>query len=177
MRLRYALQLARRELRGGVRGFRVFLACLVLGVGAIAGIGSLTEAVVAGIRGDARLLLGGDVSARLSYRPAGEAERQFLDASGTLSEVAKLRAMARSLDGERRSLIELQAVDAAYPLYGAVSLTPALPLGTALADDSGTFGAVAGQFERDRDVFQRGHRRQQVKRLEHNADMAAAQPR
>src|SRR5580704_5435637 len=108
--LSYALRLARRELRGGVRGFRVFLACLVLGVGAIAGIGSLTEAVVAGIRGDARLLLGGDVSARLTYRPAGEAERQFLAASGTLSEVAKLRAMARSLDGARRSLIELQAV-------------------------------------------------------------------
>ena len=37
--------------------------------------------------------------------------------------------------------------------------------------------AVAGQFERDRDIFQRGHRRQQVKRLEHDADMAAAQPR
>src|SRR5437868_721982 len=139
----YAFRLAARELRGGVRGFRVFLACLVLGVGAIAGIGSLTEAVVAGIRGDARLLLGGDVSARLSYRPAGEAERQFLAASGTLSRVAKLRAMARSLDGERRSLIELQAVDAAYPLYGVVTLMPALPLGGALADHSGTFGAVA----------------------------------
>src|SRR5437870_6975655 len=87
----YALRLARRELRGGIGGFRVFLACLVLGVGAIAGIGSLTEAVVAGIRGDARLLFGGDVSARLTYRPVGEAERQFLAASGTLSEVANLR--------------------------------------------------------------------------------------
>jgi putative ABC transport system permease protein len=141
--LSYAFQLARRELRGGVRGFRVFLACLVLGVGAIAGIGSLTEAVVAGIRGDARLLLGGDVSARLTYRPAGEAERQFLAASGALSEVAKLRAMARSLDGARRSLIELQAVDAAYPLYGAVTLTPALPLAAALAENHGAHGAVA----------------------------------
>src|SRR5438067_12004045 len=97
----YPARLAWRELRGGIRGFRVFLACLVLGVGAIAGIGSLTEAVVAGIRGDARLLLGGDVSARLTYRPAGEAEQQFLAASGTLSEVAKMRAMARSLDGAR----------------------------------------------------------------------------
>jgi len=27
----YAFRLARRELRGGVRGFRIFLACLVLG--------------------------------------------------------------------------------------------------------------------------------------------------
>src|SRR5712691_9203988 len=122
--LGYALRLARRELRGGFTGFRIFLACLVLGVGAIAAIGSLSAAVLAGIRADARTLLGGDVSARLAYRPAGDVERQFLASSGTLSQTAKLRAMARSLDGERRSLIELQAVDDAYPLYGRVVLAP-----------------------------------------------------
>src|SRR5437870_2291885 len=76
--LGYALTLARRELRGGIRGFRVFLACLALGVGAIAAIGSLNQAVEAGIRADGRALLGGDVSARLAYRPASEAERAFL---------------------------------------------------------------------------------------------------
>jgi predicted lysophospholipase L1 biosynthesis ABC-type transport system permease subunit len=40
----HAVRLARRELRGGIRGLRVFLACLVLGVTAIAGIGSLAAA-------------------------------------------------------------------------------------------------------------------------------------
>ena len=110
-----------------MRGFRVFLACLVLGVGAIAAIGSLRAAVEAGLRADARLLLGGDVSARLTLRPAGAAEREFLASGGTLSETASLRAMARSLDGKRRSLIELRAVDAAYPLYGAVALSPGRP--------------------------------------------------
>src|SRR5690242_8288297 len=73
-----ALRLARRELRGGVRGFRVFLACLVLGVGAIAAIGSLAAAVEAGMRADAKHLLGGDISARLALRPAGAEERAFL---------------------------------------------------------------------------------------------------
>jgi len=38
-----------------------------------------------------------------------------------LSETAKLRAMARSLDGARRSLVELQAVDDAYPALTARS--------------------------------------------------------
>lgn len=142
-RLRYALVLAGRELRGGVRGFRVFLACLVLGVGAIAAIGSLGAAIEAGLRADASRLLGGDVSARLALRPAGPAERRFLAASGTLSETARLRAMARSRDGERRSLIELQAVDGLYPLYGAVNLVPRGPLAAALARDNGVFGAVA----------------------------------
>jgi len=121
-----AVRLAHRELRGGVRGFRVFLACVVLGVGAIAAIGSLGAAVQAGIAADATSLLGGDVSARLALRPASADERRFLAAAGTLSEVTKLRAMARSGDGARHSLIELQAVGAAYPLYGAVALRPGI---------------------------------------------------
>jgi putative ABC transport system permease protein len=137
-----ACRLAGRELRGGVRGFRVFLACLVLGVGAIAAIGSLRAAVEAGLRADARVLLGGDVSARLTLRPASAAERDFLASAGTLSETASLRAMARSLDGKRRSLIDLRALDAAYPLYGALELDPAGPLAAALARDDEVFGAV-----------------------------------
>ena len=143
MQFCYALRLARRELRGGFRGFGVFLACLVLGVGAVAAIGSLAAAVEAGIRGNAESLLGGDVSIRLAYRPASPAERQFLAAGGTLSEIAKLRAMARSRDGARHSLIELQAVDDAYPLYGSVSLSPAQPLAAALRPEGGVFGAAA----------------------------------
>jgi putative ABC transport system permease protein len=139
---RYALTLARRELRGGIRGFRIFLACIVLGVAAIAAIGSLEAAVTAGIGGDARALLGGDVSARLALRPANAAERRFLDASGAVSAVVKMRAMARR-DGGKTSLIELQAVDRAYPLYGRLALAPAQNLAAALAATNGVFGAVA----------------------------------
>ena len=138
----YALRLARRELRGGVRGFGVFLGCLVLGVTAIAGIGSLAASVSAGIRGDARALLGGDAAAQLAYRPASAAERKFLNDSGTVSEISTMRAMARTLDGARRSLIELKSVDAAYPLYGQATLVPAQDLATALAPRDGVFGAA-----------------------------------
>ena len=138
----YAWRLARRELRGGIRGLRVFLACLVLGVTAIAGIGSLAASVTAGIKADARDLLGGDAEARLAYRPADAAERGYLARSGTLSEIASMRAMARTREGDRRSLIELKAVDSPYPLYGAVALLPAQSLATALAPRAGVFGAA-----------------------------------
>lgn len=141
-RLAYACRLARRELRGGVHDLRVFLACLVLGVAAIAGIGSLAASVAAGITGDARELLGGDAAVRLAYRPADMAERAFLARSGTVSEIATLRAMARTPDGGRRSLIELKAVDRLYPLYGAVALSPAQSLGTILGPRDGAFGAA-----------------------------------
>lgn len=137
-----AIRLARRELRGGFAGLRVFAACLVLGVAAIAGIGSLAASLTAGIAGDARILLGGDVEARLAYRAASPAELGFLARSGRLSTVATLRAMARTPDGRRHSLIELKAVDAAYPLYGKLELAPPQGLGAALADRDNEFGAL-----------------------------------
>jgi putative ABC transport system permease protein len=147
---RYAFRLARRELRGGLRGLRVFLGCIVLGVAAIAGIGSLAASLAAGITGNARELLGGDIEARLAYRPADAAEHAFLARSGSLSEITTLRAMARTPDGGRRSLIELKAVDAAYPLYGRVVLAPPQALGVALGPSNGVFGAVVDPAILDR---------------------------
>jgi len=125
-----------------MRGLGVFLGCLALGVAAIAAIGSIAASVSAAIKADARDLLGGDAEARLAYRPANPDERQFLANSGSVSEVAMMRAMARTEDGARRSLIELKAVDAAYPLYGAVELSPAQRLDAALGARDGSYGAA-----------------------------------
>lgn len=148
--LHLPLRLARRELRTGLKGFRIFLACLALGVAAIAAVGSVSSAMMAGIEGDARRLLGGDVDLRLVHRPADAAERAFLEASGRVSAVAEMRAMARTVDGSARTLVELKAVDDAYPLVGAVGLEPAIELDAALAGRDGTFGAVAEQSLADR---------------------------
>lgn len=148
--LLYPFRLARRELRGGLGGLRVFVACVVLGVAAITGIGSLAASLAAGISADARTLLGGDVEARLAYRPADAAEHAFLARRGRLSEIAQLRAMARTPDGSRQSLIELKAVDAAYPLYGGVALSPPQALDAALGPRHGVFGAVVAPAILDR---------------------------
>ena len=136
-----AFRLARRELRAGVRGFRIFIACLTIGVAAIAGVGSLGESVVAGLRADARTLLGGDIDLRLHNRPAGDDQRAFLAANAeAVSHVIDMRAMARPAAATgTRALVELKAVDGPYPLVGAMELDPALPLAEALADS----GAVA----------------------------------
>lgn len=136
------LRFASRELRGGLRGFRIFLACLTLGVAAIAGVGSVASSVVAGLHADAKILLGGDVELRLVHRTASEEQRAHLDASADVSEVAVMRAMARRPDGEARSLIEMKAVDGAYPLYGALRLAPDLPAGEALSERGGVWGAA-----------------------------------
>lgn len=137
--LRWAL----RELRGGLRGFGIFLACLALGVAVIAGVGSVAASVAAGLSVNAKALLGGDVELHLVHRTATDTELAYMHASGAVSRVSEMRAMARSDDGQQVGLIELRAVDGAYPLYGAVTLDPARPLDGALARRDGTWGAVA----------------------------------
>jgi putative ABC transport system permease protein len=136
------LRLALRELRGGVRGFAVFIACIALGVTAIAGVGSFANSLVDGLAREGRTILGGDLSFTLIQREATARERAFLGAQGQVSTAATLRAMARTADG-RSSLVELKAVDADYPLYGAVATDPAGSLPDHLARRGDAFGAVA----------------------------------
>ncbi|MEA2996474.1 MAG: putative transport system permease protein, partial [Alphaproteobacteria bacterium] len=121
------LRLALRELRGGVRGFGVFIACIALGVMAIAGVGSFAQGLVDGLAREGRTILGGDLSFSLIQREATPEERAFLNGLGDVSVAATLRAMARSADG-RSTLVEVKAVDGAYPLYGSVASDPAAPL-------------------------------------------------
>ena len=124
-----AFRIARRELRGGLRGLRIVLACLALGVAAITAVGTLRAGVDAGLAADGARILGGDVEIASPYRPLGEAPRAWLAARGArVSEVVTLRAMAVA-DSGQRMLVEVKAVDGAYPLYGALELQPPVALG------------------------------------------------
>src|SRR5262245_4063606 len=136
------LRLALRELRAGLRGFYVFIACIALGVLAIAAVGSLSASLDNGLAREGRTILGGDLSFLLSHREVSTTERAFLEQQGQVSAAATMRAMARAGD-ERTALVEIKAVDTAYPLFGNVALQPALTLPAALAQTGGAFGAAA----------------------------------
>ena len=138
-----ALRLARREMRSGLGGFRLFIACLALGVGAIAAILSFSRAIEEGLRADAREILGGDVAISLLYREASPEQVAFLREQGQFVRWIDSRAMARPLkpDG-RTTLVQLKAVEAAYPLYGKLELANGESLADALAKRDGVWGAV-----------------------------------
>ena len=138
--LKVAWRIARRELRGGVRGFRVFLLCLATGVAAIAAIGSLSAALTEGMRADARKILGGDVDLQLSHRPANDAQLAWMRARGDVSSVAQMRSLARTDDAH--TLVEIKAVDDAYPLFGELRLSAATPLAKALGKQDGVWGVA-----------------------------------
>jgi putative ABC transport system permease protein len=135
--LRYAL----RELRGGLRGFYVFIACIALGVMAIAGVGSVAASLGEGLAREGRTLLGGDAAFSLIQREAKPDEVAFLRSRGKVSVAATLRAMARTSDG-RLALVELKAVDASYPMLGELTLDPNIPMADLLAERDGAFGAA-----------------------------------
>ncbi|OCK60287.1 FtsX-like permease family protein [Bradyrhizobium sp. LMTR 3] len=135
--LRYAL----RELRGGLRGFYVFIACIALGVMAIAGVGSVAASLSEGLTREGRTLLGGDVAFSLIQREAKPEELAFLRARGQVSVAAALRVMARASDG-KLALVELKAVDGNYPMLGQLTLDPQMPMSDLLAERDGAFGAA-----------------------------------
>jgi putative ABC transport system permease protein len=141
-RLSIPLRFAIRDLRGGLRGFYVFIACIALGVMAIAGVNSFASSLGDGLAREGRTILGGDLAFTLIHREADAAELTFLARWGRVWGAATRRARARTPDG-RTALVEVKAVDGAYPLFGAVRLDPALPLGDVLATRDGVFGAAA----------------------------------
>ena len=141
-RIPLTLRLALRELRGGLSGFAVFLACIALGVAAIAGVASISRSLTDGLGREGGRILGGDLTYSLINRAATPEERAALDAQGQISVVTTLRAMAAAGDAGA-ALVELKAVGADYPSLGDVVTDPAQPLTDILAERDGVLGAVA----------------------------------
>lgn len=121
MSLKLAARFARREMRGGLRGFRLFLACLALGVAAIAAVGSVRAAIEGGLKREGSALLGGAAELDFTYRFATAEEQEWMAERATaVSEVVEFRSMAVvTRNGEdERALTQIKGVDAAYPLVG-----------------------------------------------------------
>ena len=73
----FTLRFALREMRGGLRGFAVFISCIALGVAAIAGVGSFSRSLGDGLAREGRVILGGDVAFSLSQREASVPDRRL----------------------------------------------------------------------------------------------------
>jgi putative ABC transport system permease protein len=144
-RLPLVLRLALRELRAGLAGFAVFIACIALGVAAISGVSSIARSLIEGVTTQSRAILGGDAAFAVVQREASGEERAFLASRGGVSAVATLRGMANA-GPSGAALVEIKAVDGAYPAVGTVETDPPAPsdgVQTLLAERNGAFGAIA----------------------------------
>ncbi|MBX3596509.1 MAG: ABC transporter permease [Rhizobiaceae bacterium] len=166
-----AMRFAMREMRAGLSGFMIFIACIALGVGAIAGVNSVARAIADGVADQGQTLLGADLRFELNQREVNESERAFLSSLGVLVQSAGMRSMARLPDGSDQALVEVKAVDSAYPLFGALEVEPALAREELFSLKDGQFGAAAPQILFDRlglkvgDVIELGSQPVQLRAL------------
>ena len=139
-----ALTLARREIRGSIGRFRVFLIALMLGVTAIGAVGSIAASMRGGIALNSRLLFGGDIEASSTHKPVPAEMRQAMQGLGKMSSLVTMRAMLGTGDDTRpmRRLVNLKAVDNAWPMLGETQLEPAISIDAALGLHDGKPGVV-----------------------------------
>jgi len=145
-----ALRLALREMRGGLRGFYIFLACIALGTAAIAGVNSVSAAITQAIGTQGQTLLAGDVRFELTNRFATPEEMAYFESLGDVSLSTGLRSMARLADGSDQALVEARGVDGLYPLYGTLETAPQKPAAGLFAKTGEAYGAVVAPLLLDR---------------------------
>ena len=146
--LRLAVRLARREMRAGLGGFRLFIACLALGVGA----DRRHPVVQPRRRGRPARRRARDPRRRRRGVAALPRGRRPSRSPGCASRASSsrwidIRAMARPTKPDGRpTLIQLKAVEPAYPLYGTVELPGGGSLADALAKRDGVWGAAVEEI-------------------------------
>ncbi|MCA3565177.1 MAG: FtsX-like permease family protein [Methylocystis sp.] len=136
------LRFALRDLRGGIRGFGIFIACIAIGVAAITAVAAVSRGLTDSLAREGRVILGADVAFVTLQREATAGEALWLKAQGVVTPVAYLRAMVRADNGDS-ALVEGKSVDGRWPMHGQAVTNPAAPIAELLAEKDGIFGAIA----------------------------------
>ncbi|HEU5208416.1 MAG TPA: FtsX-like permease family protein [Longimicrobiales bacterium] len=128
----FAVRHALREARSGMRRFGMYTAAITLGVAALVAINAYRANIVDAVRTDAQRLLGGDVRLQ-SDSPFPDSAGALLDSltqsgarvahvTATLS-MGTIRPLSAPDSGGAR-LVQLRAIDSAYPFYDEWRTTP-----------------------------------------------------
>jgi putative ABC transport system permease protein len=142
--VRFIVAMAWREVRSSWRRLVMFFLCIALGVGAMVSLRSFTRVFTETIAADSRLLLGADVRVDSSapWTPAHlEILARHAADPGMLARTRMIetQTIVRADGGttEHPVMVELRAVEASFPLRGAVRLAGGRPFSTALLAGGG----------------------------------------
>lgn len=125
--LKFISKMVWREIRGASRRFLFFLASIALGVASIVGVGNIASNFDKMTSHEARNLLAADIEVRLKapLSEAGERILAELSEEGVASiHLSELSGMAANTESGETRLVELKAVEAAYPFYGRLATEP-----------------------------------------------------
>lgn len=123
----FVVRMALREVRASWRRLLFFFVCIAVGVASIVAIRSLIQSVRDGLTLEARAMTGADVVVR-SDRPLSDAVRDAVDRAredgrvGVVSRAVELATMVRAPEAPTTRMVELRAVESAFPLYGTMTL-------------------------------------------------------
>jgi putative ABC transport system permease protein len=122
------LALAWRESRFARRRLFLFLSAISLGVAALVATQSFASGMSAGIRDQARTLLGADaaVRSRQAFGPRTAALLDSLRAAGVpVARVTSFASMALVPRTAGTRLVQVRAVEGGFPFYGTIETAPA----------------------------------------------------
>ena len=123
----FVLRMAVREIRASWQRLLFFFVCIAVGVASIVAIRSVIQSVREGLTRESRAMTGADVVVR-SDRPIGDKVRSSVEQArdsgrvGTVSEAIEIATMVRPPSATMTRMVELRAVQDAYPLYGTMTL-------------------------------------------------------
>jgi putative ABC transport system permease protein len=125
--MNFVVGMALREIRASWQRLLFFFVCIAVGVASIVAIRSVIQSVREGLTREARAMTGADVVVR-SDRPLGDKVRSTVDQERTtgrvslVSEAVEIATMVRPVNATMTRMVELRAVQGAYPLYGTMTL-------------------------------------------------------
>lgn len=138
-----AAKLALRDFRRAHRGLWIFLGCLALGVGAITAVMAAASGIIGAIERDARAVLGGDVAVSTQFRPLAEDQLEYLRSNAAgIAQFVEMRTLMRAEDAGDSALVEVKAVDSAYPLTGRLETDGALAYPESIGFGGQRWGAL-----------------------------------
>ncbi len=116
--------MAWRDSRASRRRLLFFSCSIVLGIAALAAIGSLGSNLERAIEEQAKSLLGADlvIGSRHSFTPAEE--RMFREIGGEQSREASFPSMIYFVAGSGSRLVQVRALDGRFPFYGTLETEP-----------------------------------------------------
>lgn len=140
-----AARIAWRELRSSRGKFFFVILSVAIGVGALTGVRGFSAAFRSLLQVRARSIMAADLAARSNQALTAEentALAHFVQTQhAVVTPVTEMLSMASASNSMDPLLVSLKAVDPArYPFYGAVVLSPAMPLTQALTDTSVVVG-------------------------------------
>ena len=127
--MKFVLAMTAREMRASWKRLLFFFICLSIGVGSIVAIRSVIQSVRGVFDGEARALITADliISSNQPFDEKSSARiTQKLDSVGATGHLSvEVATMVRAADPARTAtrMVELRAVEPAFPLYGTLRLT------------------------------------------------------